>query len=99
MIPITRPWHKSLNVGVGTLRRDGCLDRVVFDTLNGLLLLHRIGLYRFRTCIDVDNVVAVVRGFGHEEEDEEEHDDEGTTHRVHCDAVRAVLDDGSSWAY
>jgi hypothetical protein len=42
--------------------------------------------------------VAVVRGFGHEEEDEEEHDDKGTTHRVHCDAVRAVLDDGSSWA-
>jgi hypothetical protein len=41
--------------------------------------------------------VAVVRGFGHEEKDEEQHDDEGTTHCVHCDAVRAVLNDGSSW--
>ena len=97
MVPITGPWHKGFDVWVRRLRRDGWMDCMVFDTLNSLLFLHRIGFYSFGTCIDVDNVVAVVRGFGHEEKDEEQHDDEGTTHCVHCDAVRAVLNDGSSW--
>lgn len=66
MVPITGPWHKGFDVWVRRLRRDGWMDRMVFDTLNSLLFLHRIGFYSFGTCIDVDNVVAVVRGFGHE---------------------------------
>jgi hypothetical protein len=72
------------------------MNRMIFDTLNGILLLHRIRLYSSGACVNVESVASVEGGFGHEEDDEEEHDDEGTAHCMHCDPERAVLDDGSS---
>lgn len=71
------------------------MERTVLDALHVLLFLLFVDIDRFRTRVNVDRLGSMECGFRHEENDENKHKDEGATHCVHSDAVRAVLDDGS----
>ena len=71
---------------------------MILNALHSLLLFSHPGLNVMRAGVDVQGVAAVECGFGHEEDDEKEHDNKGSTHSVHSNSVRSKLYHRSGFA-
>lgn len=61
--------------------------------LHRFLFLRFIDLHCLVAGINVDSIMSDESGFGHEEDDEQEHQYHRTAHPMHSDAKRAFFDD------
>lgn len=65
--------------------------RPPFDLLNSALFelyLFKVISHNLLTAsIDVEGACAVIRRFRHEEDHQQQHEDKGTTHAMHRDAI------------
>jgi hypothetical protein len=97
MVTIARPRHKGLDVWMRRLGGCGVMQWTILNALYRLLFFSHTSLNIIRAGVNVQRVAAVEGRFGHEEDDEKEHDDKSSTHSMHRDAVRSKLNHGPGW--
>jgi hypothetical protein len=66
---------------------------MVFEPFYGLFFFRTFHIDGLRARFDIDGAMTDKRGFGHKKDNKQKHEDEGTSHAMHDDAVRACLED------